>query len=213
MKDRLKFEIANQACILAGLDPLNNLYTDKSERAQTCQQFIDDVVKTSMESLNYEFARVSAPLTQMADGEGYQLPPHYIKLIGLSSCNTCDCSELRNLEIDLDVNFKILNNRLYVNTPCSSCGCSDGRELIYTALEHGFAEVPSTLKQAMSHLLAYYLSKRMGTEKDPMQLFKMHSVLIAQAKKTNESNHHLNSDLGQDIYIPFNFGSGRGRLY
>ena len=214
MKNQFKFEIANQACILAGLDPIGNLLNDKSERAKTCQQFVDDAIKTAMETLNYEFAQVSTALTEMADGEGYQLPPNYIKLIGLCGCTECGCnSELKSLQIDRDIQFRILNGRLYVNTPCPSCLGTSGRTLIYTALENDIVEIPATLKQAMAHLLAYYVARRMGTQNDPMVLFKMYEVLIMQAKKTNESNHHLNSNAGQDVAPPFFYGTGRGRLW
>ena len=214
MKNQLKFEIADQACILAGLDPIGNLMADKSERAKACRQFIDDVITTGLETLNYEFAQISAPLTKMSDGDGYQLPPHYIKLIGLCGCTCNDCSggEM-TLNIDKDVRFHILNNRLYVNTPCSICNSVDSRNLVYSALEHNMTEIPSTLKQAISHLLAYYVARRMGTERDPLELYKMYGALIAQAKKTNESNHHLNSDLGSTIQTPFYYGTGRGRLF
>ena len=77
MKYQIKHEIANQGCMIAGLDPISNLLNDKSERATTCRLFIDDVIKITLSTLNYEFATVSAPLTKLGD-KGYQLPPEYI---------------------------------------------------------------------------------------------------------------------------------------
>ena len=205
MKYDLKISICNQACTLIGLDNIVNFNTDTSIRAKQCRELLPGILKTTLETLNYEFSRKTHVLRPYKDG--YSQPAEYIALVGLTPYKYSGNQML----VDRDVKFKIMDDILYILTPCGFIGNIEDRLLVYTSSSDTHSDPSSTLLDALAHHLAYYLSSRLGNTDHPEKFYKMYMLLIDKAKEINMRTHNLNVEVGDYNYVPF-YGTGRGRL-
>lgn len=196
--------IINSACILSGISVLVNFDKDKSEVSQVAREKIESVIREVLTSGNFECTRKTIPLTLVGSPDrtelanGYHLPPDFTRLIGLTDCcDACGSKCYNNVSVNYNITFRILNDMLYIDSPCCFCCCGSLNSLVYISSNIGTSVVSSYLESAMAHLLAYYLCHRFKGSTEAKDMYNMYKKYVGQALELQNSENHPYNNLSK----------------
>lgn len=208
--------MANQALLLCGISQTitSDSPTD-NEHKKAIDLFLDTSIETCLQEVKYDFARTTYPITKLQNKSGYQIPPNYVRFIGLGACSGCT-SQYEDFPVDHNVQFTIQDCALFISKQpcCCCCGESEKGVIVYTTSNFCDSEPPSLFLEACSMYLASQLSNRFGNDLNMTNslIARSRELLVRAAKNQAKNHQRVAGSYETHCSMPF-MGTGKGRFY